>query len=1199
MGMRNVIWTWLEERRYIFAAAILISLALTCIIFLSFLLKAGVVNTGDLTWPYFNEPGLTGLYLDNTQSGLIPSQMLVYSWLFYLPLDTAIQERLLLMGVFFLMGVSCYYATFRILQQEGAEKKLAYVVAGAATVAYVVNPLNFYYLVDLFLLIGFALVPALIYVVLRFLRSEGSIKDIVVHGVLTGIIMTASSGDPRWPIWNLFLIMIILLVYLVLGRFKGLSKSVGFLIITGICFTALSAFWIVPTLAASGHSTLLTRSNLSINFYYVLNKYATLDNTIILQSDFWTPSRELFLISDTFLNSIWKTAQMVLPALAFISILFFRRNRTVISLLIISLIVILLASAPLSPLQFLKDAYQSLVFEAPFGIAFRTSYKWLLILVYPYVLLASFTILGLSRLPSKFNLKVPRLRLDGRRLTKVVAGSLVTLLVASSLIAAWPLVTGDCRGVIAPEELGSDYVEAFDLIQDASGGDLGFKILYLPTNPYMGFEAPGLADSPYLHYIITNLESGNVTTAGGLLAPLGVKYIILDKSDYSKDVMESSLRNQTDLMIRLDGERLLVLENGEFGDLFRLSDLALSFDGIEGGAALAAWDGWVQTDQGFLDLEEVYDQAPYLLMGSGYPYNLIASRSITSSPFKYVPYYGDQSWTCLVAYNPSNYEWYQALKTMGLENWDLDYGEGLAYTNVSLTYPRDLPISDTALVKQFDLSNRSTVQEFIDNNYMEQFGARMTYTPELSYMKVKLLDSTDGWKTICSPLVNVSYGQTYAIKMNMASDNGFEIHIKVAEYDENGTLLSFKPMTGLGSGKIPWGTVPMSYVCNNTEVKKISIQIWHGSSPTTPLPNAISIADISIYDTSKLLISPRLDGKIEVASGGEYLLHVRTLSSPQGGNLTVVIDGTTVRLETKGKGTVMKWFNCGTMNLSAGTHEVSVLNTDGLNAVNLISLIDVGEYNSLLERYNSQLSEKALVYVLDNGVRTGATELVMNNDTSKGPLGQYLAMDTEIEVFVDGYYRFYVQSNSNVSLWLDGNEVESLNAPTHYVTVYLEVGAHNITFLAEDPSYSSGEVLLFSANAGDTIASLNEFGSTLGGISSMEKESASSYNLRLSTTGPSFLVFNNAFDSAWAVTPEGGETVSSFPVNTAMNGFIMEGSGNISLSLSYSLDRHYILGMTISLIALVTIIAGAIIYYSGAGTRLIIKVRGKRNGRGQ
>jgi len=68
-------------------------------------------------------------------------------------------------------------------------------------------------------------------------------------------------------------------------------------------------------------------------------------------------------------------------------------------------------------------------------------------------------------------------------------------------------------------------------------------------------------------------------------------------------------------------------------------------------------------------------------------------------------------------------------------------------------------------------------------------------------------------------------------------------------------------------------------------------------------------------------------------------------------------------------------------------------------------------------------------------------------------------------------------------LWLDGNEVESLNAPTHYVTVYLEVGAHNITFLAEDPSYSSGEVLLFSANAGDTIASLNEFGSTLGGIS--------------------------------------------------------------------------------------------------------------------
>ncbi|OPY26807.1 MAG: hypothetical protein A4E31_01384 [Methanomassiliicoccales archaeon PtaU1.Bin030] len=1199
MGRRNLILAWLDDRRYVLAAAILISLTLTCIIFSSFLLKAGVVNAGDLTWPYFNEPGLTGLYLDNTQSGLIPSQMLVYSWLFYLPLDTAIQERLLLMGVFFLMGFSCYYATFRILLQEGAERKLAYLVAGAATIAYVVNPLNFYYLVDLFLLIGFALVPPLVYVVLRFQRSNGTIKDILVHGVLTGLIMTASSGDPRWPIWDLFLIGIIVLVYLVLGRFRGLAKSVGFLIVSGICFTALSAFWIVPTLVASGHSTLLTRSNLSVNFYYVLNKYATLENTIVLQSDFWTPSRELFLISDSLLNSIWRAAQLVLPALAFMSLLLFRRNRSVISLLIISIIVILLASAPLSPFQLLKDAYQSLVFEAPFGIAFRTSYKWLLILVYPYVLLASFTILGLSRLPSRLNIRVPKLNLDGRRLTKVVAGTLVTLLASSSLIAAWPLVTGDCRGVIAPEELSSDYIEAYDIIEQASGGDLSFKILYLPSNPYTGFEAPGLADSPYLHYIITNLESGNVNTVGGLLAPLGVKYIILDKSDYSKNVMDSSLRNQTDLMIRFEGEQLLVLENEEYSDQFRLSDLALSFDGIESGAALSAWDGWVQTDQDFLDLEDVYDLAPYLLMGSGYPYNLIATKSITSSPFKYVPYYGDQSWTCLVAYNPSNYEWYQALKTMGLENWDLDYGEGLAYTNVSLSYPRDLPIPDAALVKYFDLSNRSTVQEFIDNNYQEQFGARLTYTQELNYMKVRLLDSTDGWKTICSPLVNVSFGQTYAIRMNMASDNGFEIHIKVAEYDENGTLLSFKPLSGLGSGKIPWTTVPLSYVCNNSDVKKISIQIWHGSRTTTPLPNAIYIKDISIYNTSILLSSPRLDGKIEVATEGEYHVYVRALSSPQGGNLTMEIDGVTARLETVGKESVMKWMYCGTMNLSAGVHDVLVLNTDGLNAVNLVSLIDVGEYSSLLERYNSKLAEKAQVYVLDNGVRTRSTELKLNNDSSIGPLGEYLAMDAEIEVFLEGSYLFYAQNVSDGSLWIDGNEAGSLNATTHYLTVHLDEGVHNIALLADAVSYSAGEVLLFSANAGNNLASLNEFGSTVGGITAVEKKSASSYDLRLSTDGPSALVFNNAFDSAWIVTSDGGETISSIPVNTAQNGFVIMESVNTSLSLSYSLDRYYILGMMISLIALATMVAGAIIYYSGYGRLLIAKVRGKRNGNGQ
>ncbi len=311
------------------------------------------------------------------------------------------------------------------------------------------------------------------------------------------------------------------------------------------------------------------------------------------------------------------------------------------------------------------------------------------------------------------------------------------------------------------------------------------------------------------------------------------------------------------------------------------------------------------------------------------------------------------------------------------------------------------------------------------------------------------------------------------------------------------------------------------------------------------------------------------------------------------------IDGVTARLETEGKDSAMKWMYCGAMNLSAGTHEVTVLNTDGLNAVNLVSLIDVGEYNHLLEKYNSKLSEKALVYVLSNGVTTGYPELEINDDPSVGPTGQYLALNTEVDVFLESDYRFYVQYGSNSSLWIDGDLAGSLNASSHYLTVHLDTGSHNISLLTEDASYSAGEILLFSANAGGNIAALNEFGSTMGGMTSVKKESASSYHLQLYTNGPSALVFNNAFDSAWTVTSEGGATVSSFPVNTALNGFVVEESGNISLSLSYSLDRYYKLGMTISLIAFASITALAIVYYSGLGTKLLKAVRGKRGGQGR
>ncbi|MBI0584490.1 MAG: hypothetical protein ISF22_09735 [Methanomassiliicoccus sp.] len=1167
------------ERSTILFAATLLSLVLSSIALSAFLLRSGVANAGDLTWPYFNEPGLTGLYIHNSQAGIIPNQMIIYSWLFYLPVDTAIQERLLFFGTFMLMGVFCYYATFRVLQHEGAGRRLTYVLAGASTVAYIFCPLNFYYVVDLFLLVGYALLPALLYTLLKFIWSERSGRDIALYGVLTGIIITASSGDPRWPVWNIFLVVLILFLMLAMDRFRGVLRGTGYLSVAVVSFVALSAFWILPTLFVPDQATLLARPNLSVNFYYVLNKYASLSNALVFQADFWTPARELFNLENGLLMSLYKMAQLVLPALALLSLLFFRKNRLVISLFIVSLIVLLLASAPLSPLQFIKDGYQYFVFNLPFGIAFRTSYKWLLLMAYPMVLLASYGILGFSRWLSTVNLTDLWRKLEPRTITRYVTAALVVLLVASSLIATWPMATGDFGGVISPKDLSSDYTRTYDLIEEQAGGDWNFKILYLPSNPHSGFKAPGLADSPYLHYLMTLLNKGNISKLGSALAPLGAKYIILDKTTYLDNRLENGLKNQSDLSVSFEGEQLMVLENERYSDQFRFSDLAMNFDSIDSGAARSAWDDWIQTDQAIMDLEGAFSSTPYVIMGPGYPYDLMVRSSETSSPFLYIPYYGDQSWQFITTYNPSNYDWINQLDSVGMENWNLDFGEGLAYVDANLTIPEDLPLPNSALVKNYDLTDRETVQEFVRSNYPEQFDAKQVLRWNGDSMRVMLLNATSGWKTVRSPLVEIDTNQTYTLTTEIRSQSGFDIHFKVAEYDENGSLMSVKPYYGLGSGEIDRTAVRLNYKTEDPEVRYISLQIWHGSNPTTPLPNTFWVDYVSIYNTTGLLRPPQLDGRISVDGEGQYRLYVRALNSPLGGNITVAIDGKAVGLGTSSDDTSLDWMYGGTLELTSGAHDVTILSNDGVNAVNMISLIKEDEYNALLSRYNAQLANKALIYVLHSNDPGNDHRSDLN--ASIGPADQYQVVKKEIEIFQPADYVAYASSENISTLYVDGNAAGTMDGNGRYLILHLDVGRHNVTILSEDPNYQADEILLFSANAGVNLAQLDSFYQASGKVVKVIEAGTSAYRLDVTSQGSSFLVFTHAFDSGWTVSSSDGSITqaSSVPVNTAENGFVLQINGSADLVVSYSPDHLYNLGMAISLTSALVITISAVLFY--------------------
>jgi len=1169
---------WEEPRWNILRIALLLSMILTCVALSSFLLTSGVANCGDLTWPFYSEPPLTGLFQDNTQSGQIPNQAIVYGWLFNLPVDAGIQERVFMLGVFALIGVSTFFATFRILQGESVERRLTYVLSGVATVIYVINPITFYYMVDLFLLIGYGFLPLILYVLIRFLHSERTGRDMVQFGLLTGVLIAASSGDPRWAVWDVYFILLVLLTMLALSRFRGALRSLGYLAVSGGSFAALSAFWILPTLAATGQSTLLARPNLSVAFYYSVNQFATLPNALRLQADYWAPTRELFLTGDAILDMALEVAQFVLPFLAVVGVVFFWRRKLILSMLVVWVATLILATAPTSPLSFIQDAYQYLVFEFPFGVAFRTSYKWLLVSVYPTVLLAIFAVPGFDRWIKAGGLRLPRLRLDHDRLHRLVVVGSVIVLLSSSLIAGWPLLTGNARGTVMPEEMSGDYHQVYDLIEDM-GVDNDYRILYLPSNPLTGFSVPGVHDSPYLHYLITLLDRGDFTRMGSALSLIGVKYVILDKTEETAEKRDVLLKAQEDLTVAYEGSQLLLLVNNAVRDQVRLSDLAISFAGVDAGATLLTWDDWVQSDHTVADLDRLFAYSQYVIMGEGYPYNLLLTQSTVSEPFLYTAYYGS-TWYNVVAYSASNYEMIEFLNKYGLDNWDLDFEKGLVYTNVTAYVPPGFSFPDDAIVAYYDLTQPQTAEEWQEINDEEQYGARQELLWSKDGLEVLLLNSTLGWKTVSSPEIPVHYNSTYTLDIEIMSTSGYEVQFKIAEYDANHTLLRIKSVERLGTGPIYWTTVRMNYEITDPNVSYISVQIWHGANTTQPLPNEIVIRSLKVYNSTAYLETPRTDGSVSIDTSGDYRVSVRALASSQGGILTVMIDGVPYHIKTAASTAQFTWLDLGVINLSAGKHDISILNDDGLNAVNLIMFTEEEKFRDLVDGYEALLAEKILIYVL--GDASDGTPLngewTVNYDPSLGPVGLYLVVDRTMDVVVAGNHTFTVASDHSSTLVVDGVPVATLDASNRQATVNLSKGNHIITLLTSDPYYALDYMAAFPSSAGFDLDNVRGLHNNNGEVVEVTKVDPSNYLVSLRTNGTVALIFSNPYDSAWTITG-GTSEVTPIPVNAAQNVFLVTDIGNLSLTITYSLNKPFFDGLGISFISLAAIAAIYSVFY--------------------
>jgi len=509
------------SKKIVVFIGIILSVALASLIFRDFLLNPGVVGYGDLQWPYYGNKVSTQLWSEYLQVPVLPTQMIIWFFLWNIPLAPALLERFIYMLIFVLMFLSTFFVVFTLMKRETENDLLSLVIACTAAIAYVLNPMNVYYMPHIFIIFGYALFPLVIYFTLEL--WQGNKVKPQYYAIIFGILLTIISSDLRWPVWCLLSIAVLFATLTALKN--SINKKFLTAIALGAFFTLLlSSFWLFPFLDSvrSDPTASLykpTPETLGEDLYGALNQHTSIFNSMRFQSDFWEPTRQLFIPENGFYLALFNCAGLILPALALTALILNPRDKRILALSVLSLIIIILASAPMFPLRLISEIYHNLVLNTDFGIYFRTAYKSLLPLSFVFVLLASYSISAIYNKSKHF-------KLSNRRLGFLPFVLVCSVLITAAAINSWPLLTGNLNGLFKPELLSNEYQKAYDVI---SLDDEYFLTMLLPSVPNGGAPFPYFNSRYCMPYLNESAMANRTANLSDYISFVGVKYVIVNK----------------------------------------------------------------------------------------------------------------------------------------------------------------------------------------------------------------------------------------------------------------------------------------------------------------------------------------------------------------------------------------------------------------------------------------------------------------------------------------------------------------------------------------------------------------------------------------------------------------------------------------------------------------------------------------------
>jgi hypothetical protein len=311
----------------------------------------------------------------------------------------------------------------------------------------------------------------------------------------------------------------------------------------------------------------------------------------------------------------------------------------------------------------------------------------------------------------------------------------------------------------------------------------------------------------------------------------------------------------------------------------------------------------------------------------------------------------------------------------------------------------------------------------------------------------------------------------------------------------------------------------------------------------------------------------------EISNTDEYDFWARILLHPNGGNLTFLLDNRLIKtIMANSQQNRFAWVNLGKYSLNRGEHNVSIINENGKNVVNLLAVVPSSYLAELRQVLSSVLKEKRLVYIYNDSLMSSTWKIreigsrsecgyVLSTDENHSSISSFFTTPNEgkygmtfrvgggnfsgrLQIVIDDnlvYDKLFSNGDLDQLTWLRTEPFELKSGSHHIIFTRDGSGSLNLDLIAIYSIRQIEKQLSFENIFTVSHAPLQV---------SWKMINPTKYEVNLETGGLALLVLTETYHPLWVMSINGKE-IPSIPVYSFLNGFLIKESGSKNLIISY------------------------------------------------